>query len=71
MMGVMITPETLEIEERQGFNLAMPKFLWTVLEHRAKAQNQDLQTTLNNLLAEVLSAWLCDAIKVAIPVPVN
>jgi len=71
MMGVMLTPETLEIEERQGFNLAMPKFLWTVLEHRAKAQNQDLQTTLNNLVAEVLTVWLCDAIMVAIPVSVN
>lgn len=71
MMGVMLTPETVELEERKGFDIKLPKFLWTVLEHRAKAQKQDLQTALNSLVNEVMLVWLGDAVKAAIPVPVN
>jgi hypothetical protein len=71
MMGVMLTPETVELEERKGFDIKLPKFFWTILERRAEAKKKDLQAALNDLVAEVMLVWLGDAIKAAIPVPVN
>jgi len=64
MTIVTISPETREIEVREGFKLALPKFLWTVLEARAKALHQgDLQTTVLELVSEELMGWFTEAIR--------
>jgi len=69
-MMVMITPQTQEIEVREGFKLALPKFLWTVLEQRAKSlYNGDLQATMSELVAEELMGWFLEASRKVIPVP--
>ena len=55
MMVVTVSPETCEIEAREGFNLALPKFLWRVLEARAKALHDgDLEATMTELVPEEL-----------------
>jgi hypothetical protein len=70
MMTVMVTPETAKIEVREGFNLALPKFLWTVLEARAKSlHNGDLKAAIQALVAEELLGWFKRAIRKGIPVP--
>ena len=70
MMVVCITPQTCEIEVREGFKLALPKFLWTVLEARAHVLHQgDLQATVMDLVAEELLGWFQAASKKAVPVP--
>jgi hypothetical protein len=70
MMVITVTPQTMEIEVREGFNLALPKFLWTVLEARAKALHQgDLKATVQELVAEELLRWLKEASRKMIPVP--
>jgi hypothetical protein len=70
MMVVRITPKTCEIEAREGFTLALPKFLWTVLESRAQALHQgDLPATVQELVAEELLGWFQEASRKVIPVP--
>ncbi|MEM3452121.1 MAG: hypothetical protein QW835_00645 [Candidatus Hadarchaeum sp.] len=51
-MMALTTPEKLEIEVREGFRLALPKFLWEVLEARAKILYQgDLKKTVLSTFA--------------------
>jgi hypothetical protein len=70
MMTVMVTPETSRIEVREGFNLALPKFLWRVMEARAQAlHNGDLKATMTELVAEELLRWFKESIRGSIPVP--
>jgi hypothetical protein len=69
-MIVTVSPETMKIEVREGFSLALPKFLWTVMEARAKALHDgDLKATMTELVAEVLLIWLKESIRGGIPVP--
>jgi hypothetical protein len=64
MTIVTISPETCEIEIREGFSLALPKFLWTILEARAKALHQgDLHTAVMELASKELMGWFSEAIK--------
>jgi len=64
MTIVTISPETCEIEVREGFSLALPKFLWTVLEARAKTLHQgDLHTAVMGLASNELIEWFSEAIK--------
>lgn len=70
MMTVMVTPETARIEVREGFNLALPKFLWRVMEARAQALHDgDLKATMTELVAEELLRWFKESIRGGIPVP--
>jgi hypothetical protein len=70
MITVMVTPETAKIEVREGFKLALPKFLWTILEARAKALHQgDLQATVMELVADDLLGWFKESIRGGVPVP--
>ncbi len=70
MMLVTVSPETSVIETREGFKLALPKFLWTILEARAKTLHQgDLQATMTELVAEELLRWFSEASQKVIPVP--
>jgi hypothetical protein len=70
MMTVMVTPETVKIEVREGFNLALPKFLWRVMEARAEALHEgDLKATIQELVAEELLKWFKESIRGGIPVP--
>ena len=70
MMVVCITPQTCEIEVREGFKLALPKFLWTVLEARAQTLHQgDLKVTVQELVAEELLEWFQAASRKVVPVP--
>lgn len=70
MMTVMVNPETARIEVREGFSLALPRFLWTVMEARAKALNDgDLKATMQELVAEELLGWFKESIRGGIPVP--
>jgi hypothetical protein len=65
MTIVTISPETCEIEVREGFSLALPKFLWTVLEARAKALHKGDLHTLRSWswpLSELME-WFSEAIK--------
>jgi len=72
MMLVTISPETTEVEIREGFNLALPKFLWTVLEARAKTLHQgDLQAALMELVAEELLRWFSEASRKMMQIPVT
>jgi len=73
MIIVTISPETSELEVREGFRLALPKFLWTVLEARAKTLHQgDLHTALMELASEELMGWFSESIrKVVGPVSGN
>lgn len=72
MMLVTISPETTEVEVREGFKLALPKFLWTVLEARAKTLHQgDLPATMTELVAEELLRWFSEASRKMIQVPVT
>jgi hypothetical protein len=58
------------VETREGFKLALPKFLWTVLEQRAKSlYNGDLQATMSELVADELLRWFSEASRKVIPVP--
>ena len=71
MMVVCVSPETSEIEVREGFSLALPKFLWKVLEARAKALHDgDLKTTMQELVQDELFRWFKESIRGGIPVPV-
>ena len=64
MTIVTISPETCEIEVREGFSLALPKFLWTVLEARAKALHKgDLHAAVMELVSNELMEWFSEAIK--------
>ena len=70
MMLVTVSSETSVIETREGFKLALPKFLWTILEARAKALHQgDLQATVMELVADELLRWFSEASRKVIPVP--
>ena len=70
MMTVMVTPETAKIEVREGFSLALPRFLWTVMEARAKALHEgDLKTAIQELVAAELLGWFKESIRGGIPVP--
>jgi len=70
MMTVMVTPETARIEVREGFSLALPKFLWRVMEARAKALHDgDLKATMTELVAEELLGWFKESIRGGVPVP--
>jgi hypothetical protein len=70
MMLVTISSETSVVETREGFKLALPKFLWTVLEQRAKSlYNGDLQATMSELVADELLRWFSEASRKVIPVP--
>ena len=70
MMLVTISSETSVVETREGFKLALPKFLWTILEARAKALHQgDLQATVMELVADELLRWFSEASRKVIPVP--
>jgi len=70
MMTVMVTPETARIEVREGFNLALPRFLWRVMEARAQAlHNGDLKATMTELVAEELLRWFKESIRGGVPVP--
>lgn len=70
MMLVTVSSETSVIETREGFKLALPKFLWTILEARAKSLHQgDLQATIMELVAEELLRWFSEASRKVIPVP--
>ena len=63
-MMVMITPQTQEIEVREGFRLALPKFLWTVLEARAKTMHKgDLNAAVMGLASEELLDWFSESIR--------
>ncbi len=62
MMMVQINEETAQPEIREGFTLALPKFLWAVLEGRAKTLHQgDLEITVMELVAEELVGWFMEA----------
>jgi len=64
MTIVTISPETCEIEVRKGFSLALPKFLWTVLEARAKTLHKgDLNAAVMELASKELMGWFSEAIK--------
>jgi hypothetical protein len=64
MIIVTISPETCEVEVREGFRLALPKFLWTVLEARAKALHKgDLNAAVMELASEELMGWFSESIK--------
>ena len=70
MMVVCVSPETSEIEVREGFSLALPKFLWTVLEARAQALHDgDLKATMQELVHDELFRWFKESIRGGIPVP--
>jgi len=70
MMTVIVTPETSRIEVREGFSLALPKFLWRVMEARAKALHDgDLKATMTELVADELLRWFKESIRGGIPVP--
>jgi hypothetical protein len=70
MITVMVTPETTGIEVREGFSLALPKFLWRVMEARAKAlHGGDLKATMTELVAEELLRWFKESIRGGVPVP--
>ena len=70
MMVVTVSHETSVVETRDGFNLTLPKFLWTVLESRAKAlHGGDLQATVTELVADELLRWFSEASRKVIPVP--
>jgi hypothetical protein len=70
MMLVTVSSETSVVETREGFKLALPKFLWTILEARAKALHQgDLQATVMELVADELLRWFSEASRKVIPVP--
>ena len=70
MMTVMVTPETARIEVREGFSLALPQFLWRVMEARAQAlHGGDLKATMTELVAEELLRWFKESIRGGIPVP--
>ena len=70
MMVVCVSPETSEIEVREGFSLALPKFLWRVLEARAKALHDgDLKATMQELVHDELFRWFKESIRGGIPVP--
>ena len=70
MITVMVTAETCKNEVREGFSLALPKFLWTVLEARAKVMNDgDLNATIQEFVAMDLMEWFKKTIKSGIPVP--
>ena len=70
MMTVMVTPETAQLEMRQGFSLALPKFLWTVMEARARALHDgDLKATMQELVQDELLRWFKESIRGGVPVP--
>ncbi|MBW1992303.1 MAG: hypothetical protein JRI59_09355 [Deltaproteobacteria bacterium] len=70
MMAVIISPATCQIEVREGFSLALPKFLWNILEARAKTLHQgDLQKTVEELASEMLLVWFKDASRKAVTMP--
>jgi len=70
MMTVMVTPETAQLEMREGFSLALPKFLWTVMEARARALHDgDLKATMQELVQDELLRWFKDSIRGGVPVP--
>jgi hypothetical protein len=70
MMVVTMSPQTCEIEVREGFSLALPRFLWTVMEARAKALHDgDLKATMTELVADELLRWFKGSIRGGIPVP--
>ena len=70
MMVVCVSPETSEIEVREGFSLALPKFLWKVLEARAQALHDgDLKATMQELVHDELFRWFTESIRGGIPVP--
>jgi hypothetical protein len=74
MMLIKISPETCAVETREGFRLALPKFLWAILEGRAEALHQgDLQATVVELVAEELLKWFSEASQkmIQIPAPSN
>lgn len=72
MIMVVISPETWAIEVRDGFNLALPKFLWTILEARAKTLHQgDLQATMMELVNEELMRWFGEASRKMAAAPVS
>jgi hypothetical protein len=73
MIIVTISPETSELEVREGFRLALPKFLWTVLEARAKTMHKgDLNAAVMGLASEELLDWFSESIrKVVGPVSGN
>ena len=61
---VMITPQTQEIEVREDFSLALPKFLWATLEARAQSMyHGDLNAAVMDLVFEELMGWFSEAIK--------
>ena len=64
MTIITISPETREIEVREGFKLALPKFLWAVLEARARTMYQgDLHTAIMELVAEELLGWFVESVR--------
>jgi hypothetical protein len=70
MMTVMVTPETAQLEMREGFRLALPKFLWTVMEARARALHDgDLEATMQELVQDELLRWFKESIRGSVPVP--
>ncbi|MFZ5451655.1 MAG: hypothetical protein ACOZF2_07265 [Thermodesulfobacteriota bacterium] len=70
MMTVLVTPETARIEVREDFSLALPKFLWRVMEARAQALHDgDLKATMTELVAEELLRWFKESIRGGVPVP--
>lgn len=70
MMMVAITPESRKIEVREGFSLALPKFLWAALEGRANTLHQgDLKKTVEELASEMLLEWFKEASRVVFRVP--
>jgi len=73
MMIVTISPETCEIEVREGFSLALPKFLWATLEARAQSMyHGDLNAAVMDLVFEELMGWFSESIrKVVGPVSGN
>jgi len=69
-MLVAIAPETMQIEQREGFKLALPKFLWKVLEARAKEfHNGDLQECVAALAAKEFIDWFVAASKKVLQAP--
>jgi hypothetical protein len=70
MITVMVTAETCKNEVREGFSLALPRFLWAVMEARAQALHDgDLKATVTELVAEELLRWFKESIRGGVPVP--
>ena len=70
MMVVTVSPETSQVEVREGFSLALPKFLWRVMEARAQALHEgDLKATIQELVQDELLRWFKESIRGGIPVP--